>query len=467
MLLERPGGDARAHGPGLEPHPGPGAASARRGRRSRSRLPEEGPPSPLHLAVHKLTLAGGVIRLRDLAARRVAAHPPRRARERGARAPGAGPRAGGRPGRGAAAPAGGRPRRRCARRCDLTVAAEAVGPKGQGTFRFAWGGTRLDLAMRSRDLRHAELAIDDAAGRAGAGAPVRAGLPGARRGGGKGTASLRGDAVGADLSLAADGLRARLQGAGRHRPLARPRLPARGAAGGSGRSSSSAVRPPGSIWCSRGRGAGRSAGGGATSGRAAGVAGGVDRRASAGPGAGAGAGRPRALPRRRADRGVAGAAHHGPGRERPARAGLGREGAGRRICELAARSLGLPARLGRGGRGAGDGVGAGDGGAARAEGAGAAADAAGGGRRGRRPAPVPAEPRARRCPCRPSARLQVGRAAGGRPALRAGGAGGAERPHGRVLPGRQHGAAPTACRCRRGAGRTGAEPDERCRPAPA
>jgi autotransporter translocation and assembly factor TamB len=166
--------------------------------------------SPLHLAVHKLTLSGGVLQLREAAPAElpplylerldsegrvdlVLGHGPEGGRVQGhlrlqgatlapVRAP-----------------------------LELAVSAEAVGPRGAGSFHFAWGGTRLDLSMRSRDWRDLRVAIDglrvepSLVRRFVPAYPLRTVLQG------QGTASLRGDALDAQLALSGPGLRARLQ----------------------------------------------------------------------------------------------------------------------------------------------------------------------------------------------------------------------------------------------------------------
>jgi autotransporter translocation and assembly factor TamB len=62
----------------------------------------------------------------------------------------------------------------------LDLAAESVGEKGKGSVRVAWGGSRIDLALQSRDRRSLDLAINtirvqpDLVRRFAGGYPVRA-----------------------------------------------------------------------------------------------------------------------------------------------------------------------------------------------------------------------------------------------------------------------------------------------------
>ena len=115
--------------------------------------------SPLHLVVHRLTLSGGVVQLKDL---QPAGLPPIYLANLDSDGSvdltlGHGPE-------------GSRVRGRLGLqgatlspvRAPLTVrlAAEAVGPRGKGAFRFAWGGTHVDLSLSSRDVRHIDVALN-------------------------------------------------------------------------------------------------------------------------------------------------------------------------------------------------------------------------------------------------------------------------------------------------------------------
>jgi autotransporter translocation and assembly factor TamB len=93
----------------------------------------------------------------------------------------------------------------------LDLAAEAVGEKGKGSVRVSWGGSRVDLAMHSRDRQTLDLAVNTVRVEPGlirrfvVGYPVRAPVEV------HGSAALRGQAARAELSLAAAGTRGHLR----------------------------------------------------------------------------------------------------------------------------------------------------------------------------------------------------------------------------------------------------------------